>query len=468
MTTTPTTTPTTGDPVDAGLLLRERCGAQVHLPGSPEYDLHRTPWNVAIEQRPAAVAVPDTVGGLARVAREAAALGLGLAPQATGHGAGPLAGRDLSRTVLVRTHLLRGVHVDPEARTARIEAGAQWADVMAQSLPHDLVALHGSAPDVGAVGYTVGGGLSFYARKHGLAASTLRAVELVTADGELVRADERRHQDLLWACRGGGGSFGIVTTIEIELVEVGSPYAGMMLWDVVRTPEVLRTWAEWCRTAPEEVTTSFRVMRFPPIPELPPFLSGRTVALLDGAALLPEAQAAELFAPLRALSPEMDTFAVGPPEAVMDMHMDPPAPTPAAGAGTVLAELGEGAIQAFLQQVGPGADTPVFLAELRHIGGALSRPADGALAAVPGSHVLMCVAVAPTPELFAMGKLATQGVVDALEPWATGGAFLNLAERAVDPSRAFEPQAWRRLCEVRRRYDPSGSVVASHQVPLDA
>ena len=152
----------------------------------------------------------------------------------------------------------------------------------------------------------------------------------------------------------------------------------------------------------------------------------------------------------------------------MGMHMDPPAPTPAAGAGTVLAELTEEAVTAFLAQVGPGVETPVFLAELRHIGGALGRPADAALSQVAGSHVAMCVAVAPTPELYALGGEATQRVVDALEPWATGGAFLNLAERAVDPSRAFGPDAWLRLCEVRRRYDPSGRLVASHQVPQRA
>lgn len=468
MTTTPSTTPTAGTGSHhPGRALRERCGPVVHLPGSPEYDLHRTPWNVAVDQRPAAVAVPETVVSLAAVAREAAALGLGVAPQATGHGAGPLTGRDLSRTVLVRTHLLRGVHVDPTARTARVEAGAQWADVMAQALPHGLVALHGSAPDVGAVGYTLGGGLSWYARKHGLAAATLRAVELVTADGEFVRADSRQHQELLWACRGGGGSFGVVTTIEIDLVDVGSPYAGMMLWDADRAPEVLRAWAEWCRTAPEEVTTSFRVMRFPPLPELPPFLSGRAVALIDGAALLPEQDAAALLAPLRELSPELDTFAVGSPEAVMGMHMDPPAPTPAVGAGTVLAELSDAAVAAFLAQVGPGGETPVFLAELRHVGGAVARPTAAALSHVVGSHVVMCLEAAPTPQLYADGAAATQGVVDALEEWSTGGAFLNLAERAVDPVRAFGVQGLRRLSEVRRRYDPSGSVVASHQVPLD-
>ncbi len=448
------------------LELQARCGEHVHLPGSSQYEQHRMPWNVAVDQRPVAVCVPETVAHVSQVVRAAAELGLAVAPQATGHGAGPLASHDVGGTVLLRTHLLAGVHVDPVARIARVEAGAQWAHVMEKCLPHGLVALHGSAPDVGVVGYTLGGGLGWYARKHGLAAHSLRAVELVTVTGEVVRADDRQNQELLWACRGGGGNVGIVTTVEIELLDVGTPYAGMLLWELERAPEVLQTWAEWCRTAPEEVTTSFRVMRFPPLPELPPFLSGRSVVVIDGAALLPEEQAVELFAPLRALAPELDTLAAGSPDAVVTMHMDPPAPTPAVGAGAVLAELTEDTVRAFLAAVGPGVETSLFLAELRHIGAALSRPADAALSHVPGSHIAMFISVVATPQARAEGEQVTAAAAGSLEPWATGGSFLNLAERAVDPSRAFTPEAWQRLCDVRRRYDPAGTVLANHPVPV--
>jgi FAD/FMN-containing dehydrogenase len=345
-----------------------------------------------------------------------------------------------------------------------VEAGARWADVVSAAVPHGLTGLHGSAPHVGVAGYTLGGGLSWYARRHGLAAHGLRAAEVVTAAGDVVRANAYDDPELLWALRGGGGNFGVVTTMELELHDVGRPYAGMMLWDVARAEEVLRTWAEWCRSAPEHVTTAFRVMRFPAIPELPPFLSGRAVVLLDGAVIGSEEEGKALMAPLRSLRPEMDTFASIGAADVTAIHMDPVDPTPSVGAGTVVREMSSGTVDAFLAAAGPDAAAPVFVAELRQLGGALSRPADAALSHVEGSHLGLFLTVAPTPEAAAGGLELTQAVADSFEPWATGGAFLNLAERPVDPSRAFTPEAWQRLLGVRRRLDPRGVIVANHRI----
>lgn len=459
------TTPGTGTTATpAAQELRSRCGEHVHLPGSPAYDEHRMPWNVAVEQRPAAVAVPTTVAQLELVVRTAAELGLRVSAQRTGHGAAPLAAHGLVDTVLLRTGALDGVHVDPLRRTARVQAGARWADVMAAAAPHGLTALHGSAPHVGVVGYTLGGGLGWYARCHGLAAHGLRSAELVTPAGELVTADAAGDPELLWALRGGGGNFGVVTTIEIQLHDVGQPYAGMMLWDIADAPEVLRAWARWCETAPESVTTSFRIMRFPQMPQLPPFLDGRAVVVLDGAVVGTEEEARPLLQPLRALAPEMDTFATVDPLDVTTIHMDPVDPTPAVGAGTTLRELSPETIEAYLAAVGPGVETPVFIAELRQAGGALSRPVDAALSHVEGSHVGMFLAIAPTPELHMVGGRATQEVADVLAPWSTGRAFLNLTDRPVDPSRAFTAESWTRLLAVRGRLDPHGTLVAGHRI----
>ena len=444
--------------------LRARCGEHVHLPGTAPYDEHRMPWNVSVDQRPAAVAVPTTVTQLVNVVRAAADLGLKVSMQSTGHASAPLAAHGLVDTVLLRTGALNGVHVDPVRRVARVEAGARWADVVAAAAPHGLTALHGSAPHVGVAGYTLGGGLSWYARCHGLAAHGLRRVELVTAAGELVTADRYTDPELLWALRGGGGNFGVVTTLEIELHDVGRPYAGLMLWDIARADEVLRAWARWCETAPESVTTSFRIMRFPDLPHLPPFLSGRAVVILDGAVIGTEEEALPLLEPLRALSPEMDTFTSMDPAGVTGIHMDPVDPTPAVGAGTVVRELTPEAIDAYLAAVGQGAETAVFMAELRQAGGALSVPADAALSHVEGSHIGMFLAMAPTPEMHSAGGRATQELADVLAPWSTGGAFLNLTDRPVEPSRAFTAQAWQRLVAVRRRLDPHGMFVAGHRI----
>ncbi|MEV0058605.1 FAD-binding oxidoreductase [Nocardia sp. NPDC050718] len=430
------------------------------LPGDPGYDAACTPWNLAVRQRPAAVAVPRTVDEVVDIVRAATALGLRIAPQSTGHGAAALA--DLQDVLLLRLHALTGVTVDPVARRARVIGGTLWRDVLAATAPHGLTALHGSAGDVAVAGYLLGGGLSFYGREHGLAGSAVRAIEIVTADGSLVRATAEEHPDLFWAVRGGGGGFGVVVAIELELLPLADVFAGMLLWDIERAPEVLSAWRDWTAAVPESVTTSVRLMRFPPLPELPPFLSGRALVVIDGAVLEADDRAAELLAPLRALAPELDTFARIPAAALLDVHMDPPGPTPAVSDHALLTHLPRAAVEALLTVAGPGVQTPLMFAELRHLGGALARPQDAALTHLAGAYALFAVSPAPTPELAALGETVTTGVVAALRPWAAPTSFLNFADRPIDPATAFGTTEWQRLQHIRDTYDPARVWVAAH------
>lgn len=450
--------------------LKADCPDFVHVPGDAAYDSGRMAWNLTAQQRPAAVALPRTVDEVSRLVRAAARAGLRVAAQNTGHAASTLVARGLGDVVLVRLGALDGVYVDPANRTARVEGGAIWRDVVAAATPHGLVGLHGSSPHVGVTGYTLGGGLSFYGRKHGLATNSVLAVEVVTADGEVVRADERNNADLFWAVRGGGGNFGIVTALEFRLHPIDDVYAGMLLWEIDAAPEVVRTWAEWGRTAPEEITTSLRIMRFPPLPHLPEFLRGRSLVIVDGAALLGDADAVDALAPLRALGPEMDTFTRIPAAGVTEIHMDPVDPVPAVGAGTMLARLDADAVEGFLAAVGPEAETPVFVAELRQLGGALARPADGggALSHLPASHAAMFIAMAPTPEAAAAGDQAVAGVVEALSAWSEGRNFPNFSDRPIDPATAYEADAWVRLRKVKAAVDPDGVFLANHEIRGDA
>ncbi len=446
--------------------LRGRCEF-VHLPGEAEYEAASTPWNVAVVQRPAAVALPRTPQQVAGLVRNAAQLGLRVTAQTTGHAASSLAAHSLDDVVLVRTTHLQEVEIDVRRRVARVGAGVAWEAVVEAAAEHGLAAPHGSAPDIGVVGYSLGGGLGWLARKHGLAANQVSAVELVTADGRLVRADATHRRKLFWALRGGGGSFGIVTAIEVRLQPVADAYAGMLLWPVERLEPVLRAWNEWTRTAPEEATTSLRVLRFPPIPELPPFLSGRNVVVVDGVFLTDDALAAAELEPLRALQPEMDTFARVPATALPRLHMDPEQPTPSVGAGTVLGELDEAGIGAFVAAAGPQATSSLLICELRQLGGAVARKAPGAgvLSHVPGAFVLLGLAVAAGPEATEQGRADAEALLGAMAPWATGRSFLNFAERPVDPSTAFDPRDWARLRRVRAKVDPTGVFRAAHEVP---
>ena len=460
---TTSTTPTTTTTAES---LRGLCGGRVHLPGDPAYDVHRAPWNRAVEQRPAAVALPHSVAEVQDVVRAAAAAGLRVAPQSTGHGAGPLGSQDLSDVVLVRLSELTGVTVDPEARTARVVGGTMWQDVVAAAAPHGLTALHGSAPDVAVAGYALNGGLSFYGRRHGLAASSIRAVEVVTADGACVRADADHETDLFWAVRGGGANLGVVVAIELDLLPYADVFAGMLLWDRERAPEVVPAWVRWTRDVPESVTTSMRVMSFPPLPELPPFLSGRDLVVIDGAVLEDDDRAAELLAPLRALAPEIDTFGRMPATGLLDVHMDPPEPVPAVSDHSVLGELTDEAVDAFLAQVGPGTATGLLFAELRHLGGALGRPAPhgGALSHLPGTYGMYCIAIAPFPEAAAAGAAAAAGVVRAMAPWSQPSRIPTFTDSAEDTGSMFDGEAWARLARIREAFDPARVLVAHHRV----
>jgi FAD/FMN-containing dehydrogenase len=182
--------------------LRGLCGGNVHLPGDPGYDAARTPWNVAVRQLPAAVAVPRDAADVSAVVRAAAAAGLRVAPQSTGHNAGPLAEQGLEDVVLVRTSSLTDVRVDTERGVVRVGGGTLWEAAVDAAAEVGQAVLHGSSPDVGIAGYSLGGGMGWFARKLGLAANSLTAVEIVVGDGTLVRADAETNPELFWAVRG--------------------------------------------------------------------------------------------------------------------------------------------------------------------------------------------------------------------------------------------------------------------------
>ena len=453
------------EPSGRAHLLRGLCAGAVHLPGDAAYDEARVPWNVAVEQRPAAVAYPGSADEVSDIVRAAAASGLKVAPQGTGHNAGPLG--NLDDVVLLRTSGMTGVTIDPERKVARAEAGALWLDVVEAAAPYGLAALHGSSPDVGVVGYTLGGGIGWYARALGMSANHVVGLELVLGDGTQIRADADTNPDVFWAARGGGGNFGIVTTIELQLFDIATAYAGMMLWDQEHAERVLRTWAAWTETAPDCVSTSFRMLNLPPMPELPPFLRGRQLVVIDGAVLADDEQAAAVIADLRALEPEMDTFARVPAASLVRLHMDPEGPTPSVSASTILADLPDAAIETFLALTGRGSGSTLLAAELRQLGGALARPAEGAgaLPMLDGRFVLFAVAIAATPEMAAQGHADATALVDGLTAYASGRDYLNFAEQRVDVRASFSAEDWQRLKGVRSAVDASGLLVANHRIP---
>jgi len=362
---------------------------------------------------------------------------LQVAVQGPGHDAEPLG--DLAGSVLLVTSGMTGVAVDPVAGRARVGAGALWQDVVGEAARRGVSVLHGFAPEVGVVGQSLGGGVGWCARTLGLQANAVTAAEVVTADGSIVQANPTHHGDLFWALRGGGGPFGVVTELEFATFPFTTAYAGMLLWDGREAARVLARWAGWTASTPESVTTSYRLLEE---------LGGRRVVVIDGAVLGDDdAVAASALAELRALGPKLDTFSrIGAPGLLrlrteLRTERDPAEPAPSVCRSTLLETFDAEAVEAFLRAAGAGSGSRLVGAELRQLGGALSRPA-------PGSGALSCLDGAF--ELLARGSGAI-GLIETMGPWASASRF--------------SPAARARLATVRARLDPHGVFRSDHVVP---
>ena len=446
--------------------LNQELAGKIVRPGDERFDQARRAWNLAVDQQPAAVIFPQTAEDVRAAVRLAADRGLQIAAQGTGHLARPLG--SLAGTILLKTERMRGIQIDPAARIARAKAGVVWLEVVEAAARYGLAGLAGSSPDVGVVGYTLGGGLSFLGRKYGLAASNVHAVELVTADGRLVRADREQEPDLFWALRGGGGSFGVVTAIEFGLFPVRQMYAGHLWYPIERGPEVLHAWAELThREIPDELTTVGHFLQFPPIPDIPEELRGQSFVIVEAYHLGEPAQADALLAPLRALGPVNDTIATVPMPVVSHLHMDPEQPVPYAGDGMLLADIPSPAVDAFVQVSGATAAFPMVSVEIRHLGGELARPrpGNGALASVDAQYVLHAIGMAPDAEATAAVRMQASAVKRALAPWAARQMYLNFAETEQPAASLWTQQAYQRLRRIKAAVDPANLFRANHPVP---
>jgi FAD/FMN-containing dehydrogenase len=428
------------------------------------WDQERAAFNILVDQRPAGIAVPQSADEVSDVVRSAAADGKRVAAQSTGHNALPLG--SLANTVLLRTAGLGGVEIDADAGKARVGAGVLWGDVLPQASELGLAALHGSAPNVGIAGYTLGGGLSFYTRKHGLACNRVTAIELVSAGGEQIRVDAENEPDLFWAVRGGGGSFGVVTALEFELLRLPEIFAGALLFPAEGATEVLHGWLDWTAEMPEEMTSVGRLMNFPPVPEVPEPVRGKSFAMVEVIYCGDPADGAELVAPLRELgNADIDTIQAQPPAGIAELHMDPPTPVPYTSESLLTSELPASAIDSLLEAVGPGSGSQLASVELRHGGGALSRaPQDaGALATLPGSFIAFGIGFVPAPEAMAPNRVWLGAFKAALEPY-DAGRYFNFVEESFDITKIFAPEVLKRLREVKQRYDPQNLFHSNHPV----
>ncbi len=465
LTTSPTTTPFAQPALDQ---LRAQLQGAVHVPGEAGYDDARRAWNLAISQHPAIIVAAQRPADVAAAVRFAQAQGLGVAVQSTGHGVV----RPADGALLILTAPMAAVRVDAAAQTAWVEAGALWGAVLEKAQAVGLAPLLGSSPGVGVVGYTLGGGLGWLARKYGLAADSVRAFEGVTAEGELRRASAAENADLFWALRGGGGAFAIVTGLEIQLYPVTTVVGGNLIYPIELAREVITRYRAWIASAPDELTSSVVIMNFPPVPDVPEFLRGRSAVIVRGLYCGPVAEGEALLRYWRDWrAPLADLFRTMPFAEVATVSNDPRDPLPGYSSGAWLRELSDDAITALIEYgvARPGVPGVVF-AEVRHIGGAVAR-ADRRASAFGGRDaelLLSVIGVTPTAEARRQVAAHVAQLKRAMSASLTGSVYMNFLDGDESRARtadAYRPEDYQRLQRLKIQYDPHNRLSFSFNIP---
>jgi FAD/FMN-containing dehydrogenase len=433
------------------------------------YDDARRAWNLAVDQYPAVIVVAASASDIVKAVRFAREENLGIAIQSTGHGVV----RPANDGLLIITSRMNNVHIDADAQTAWVDAGVKWGAVLERAQAFGLAPLLGSSPDVGVVGYTLGGGMGWLARKYGMAADSVLVFEMVTADGRLVRASANDNSDLYWALRGGGGgSFGIVTGMEIKLYPVSTVFGGNLIYPANMAKAVMMRYRDWIANAPDELTSSIVLMNFPPIPAVPEFLRGKSAVIVRGCYVGPVEEGEALIQPwLDWQAPLANMWRAMPFAEVATISNDPEDPMPGMATGGWMRVLSDAAIDTLIKYgVSVNGSSPLAVTEVRHTGGAVARVDKhaNAFGNRDASLVLSLIGATPTPDARERMESHTQAMKDELRTAMTGGAYLNFLDgkEAADRTQdAYLPESYQRLMAVKASYDPENLFRYGFNIP---
>ncbi len=421
-----------------------------------------------VNQRPALIILTENAQDVMETVRLAREEDLDVAVQSTVHGVG----RPADDCLLIRTSNMTDIRVDAASQTAWVSAGAKWGHVLPTTQAHGLAPLLGSSPDVGVVGYTLGGGFGWLGRKYGLAADSVNYFEVVTADGQLLRASAKENPDLFWGLRGGGGSLGIITGMEIKLYPVSTVYGGFLVYPMEKARAVLTRFREWVDSVPEKMTSSIALMNLPPLPIVPEYLRGKSVVMVRGCycGLVEEGEAfIQGWRDWQA--PFMDAFRVMPFSEVASISNDPEGPVPGLSSGAWLGELSDGAIDTLLRHMAPeNGDSPILMTEIRHAGGVISRvdPGTTAYGNRDAELLMQIVGMTPTAEAYAHLVQYSARFKEDLEPYLTGTVYMNFLEGRESLERVkdgFSPEAFERLTRLKAAYDPENRFSFGFNIP---
>jgi FAD/FMN-containing dehydrogenase len=435
--------------------LQERLRGEVVRPGDSEYDQARRVWNARVDRHPALIVRPRDVAGVTDAVDFARANDLRLAVRGGGHS--PAGHGTVDGGLVVDLSNMRRLEVDPGRRVARAEPGLTWGEYNACTHEHGLATPGGDVAAVGIAGLTLGGGMGWLMRKHGMTIDNLLAVDVVTADGRWLTASETEHPDLFWALRGGGGNFGIATGFRYRLHPVDTVFGGAIVYPATR--ECLRAYAEATAAAPDELTTITFVLKAPPLPFIPAAAHGTPVHLILPSYVGDLDTGHQALAPLRTLAgraPLADTTGPMPYPALYDLTAMAAVSRPHAIRNAYVRELADETIEIILDFI-ERATSPFSLVALRELGGAMARvPADATAFAHRDKAFYLAADNSwdeePRPERHIAW---TEALWQAVAPH-TDGAYAGFLEDEGEHRvrSAYSPATYARLAAIKRRYDP--------------
>ena len=439
-------------------------------PADPTYDEHRRVWNGSIDRSPALIARCTGVADVIAAVRFARDTGLPVAVRSGGHSFPGLSVCDGGMVIDLRA--MTGIRVDPEARTARAQAGVLWGELDRETQVFGLATTGGIVTHTGVAGLTLGGGIGWLQRKHGLTIDQLLSVDLVTAEGEFVKASERENPDLFWGVRGGGGNFGIVTEFEFRLHPVGPiVFAGPIFWPMEKAPELLRFYREWIAEAPDELMTIVIQRKAPSLPFVPEELHGKPVVAIACCYAGPVEAGEEVVRPLKAFdSPVLDLCE---PKAYVDHQAMFDASFPhdwwyyirACDVAELSDEVIDIAVDHSLRIRSPLTAFPIW-----QLGGEVGRVADEETAfnGRGAGHTFNITGMTATAEGFDAEREWVKNFWTALEPHHTSVYVNFLMEEGADRIReAYGPAKLGRLQALKRRYDPDNRFRLNQNIPPD-
>jgi FAD/FMN-containing dehydrogenase len=445
--------------------LRADFDGRVIAPDDPGYDRARRVFYGSFGRRPALIVRPTDAAEVATVVALARDSGLELAVRSGGHS---LAGHSVSEGgIVLDLAAMRALDIDPEARTAWAQTGLTAGDYTTAAAAHGLATGFGDTASVGIGGLTLGGGVGYLVRKHGLTVDSLLAAELVTADGELLRVDADTHPDLFWAIRGGGGNFGVATRFRYRLHPLDRVVGGMLL--LPATAEVIEAFVAEAEAAPEELSAIANIMVAPPMPEIPEPAHGRLVvmALLCWAG---EVEAGErALAPFRALATPYADLVRPMPYPELYQFTEGPGPDHEAARSLFLDAVDRATAETIVERL-QASTAPLAVAQLRVLGGAMARvPADATAFAHRGRRIMAA--------LGAVWEQPGEAEAAVHEAWVTGfaaalrqgdpGVYVNFLgdEGQARVHEAYPGPTFERLAAVKRRYDPANLFRRNQNVP---